>query len=1105
MRKNVLCCFTTFCALALLLGMSLVAPARAQEITGTIAGFVKDTSGAVVPGADVRVRNMATGLERQVSTSSEGEYTVTLLPVGMYEVLVEAPGFKKAAVRDIKLSVNDRLRIDVTLEVGQVTETIIVVGEVPAVQMETAEVGTVITGTLVKEMPLNGRSLYQLVALQPGVSAAGALISGRVGVGLDNLASVNINGARASQNNWLIDGADNVDTGSNLAVINYISVDSVAEFKILRGNYSAEFGRSAGGQINVVTKSGTNSFHGGAFEFWRNDIMDARNFFSTLDRDRDGKADPALLRYHNFGWNLGGPIKRDKLLFFFNQEVRRVRTVRGGGVVITRVPTERQRRGDFSEFPSVVIRDPLTGQPFPGNVIPADRIDANARALLSVFPLPNSDPAVLGGNRNFSAAAPSGRNYREELIRVDYNITDRHKVFGRFIHDSIPSTEPFGEIFGTNNAAFPGVADTKTNIPGRNLVAEWNWIASPTLVNNVAFNYSRGAIVSEITGRASRRAAGVNIPEIFPENPAGVLPGISFGSGGYGGFNFFGPYDNNYGSYRVKDTLSLVRGRHAIKMGVLLSWEFKNENAASGTNGAFVFPGTSSATYTSTGDAFADFLLGRASSYSESDIDITSHLRYDMYEAFIQDDWKATPNLTLNLGLRWSFIRPPYDTKNVLTNFDPTRFNPARAYQIDSAGNRVPGTGDPLNGLVIAGRNSPFGRRVVDSHWDTFGPRFGFAWDPFGTGKTAIRGGYGIYFDRTLVGIALQNAFINPPFVTTAEFLAAGAAGTPTLANPSGGAQRNQEIIVRSLISMSPEFLVPTVQHWSFGIQRELWWGIAVDASYVGNHGTHLLRAVRINQTPPGTPSPPAANARFRGWGTITERQTSASSRYDSFQLGLNKRFSQGLQFGIAYTLSKVITDSPDDRTTIAQDVQNLRLDRALASYDKTHIFVANFLYELPFFRQARRAVYNILGGWQVGGIARGESGTPLTITISPNRANSFFGAAQRPDLVGDPRGPRTVRQWFNTAAFALPALNTFGNAGRGIVRGPGLHLWDLSIYKRFRVTESVGMQFRAEFFNAFNHTNFSGVGTVLGTPTFGQVTSALSPREVQLGLRIDF
>jgi len=906
-----------------------------------------------------------------------------------------------------------------------------------------------------------------------------------------------------------------VDTGSNLAVINYISVDSVAEFKILRGTYSAEFGRNGGGQINVITKSGTNSYHGGLFEFWRNDIMDARNFFSTLKRKGTvipraalpgEKADAALLRYHNFGWNIGGPIKKDKLFFYYNQEVRRVRTIRGGGILTTRVPTAKQRQGDFSEFPDVVIRDPLTGQPFPGNIIPSNRLDPNAIALLSVFPLPNGDPAILGGRRNFQAQAPSGRNYREELIRVDYNLSESHKFFARWVRDKIPSTEPFGEIFGSNFAAFPGIADTKTTIPARNVVAEWNWIASPTMVNNLAFNYSRGGIFSEITGKASRNIPGFKVPELFPENPGNILPGISFGgAGGYGGFDFFGPYWNSYGSKRIKDTLSIVKGKHSLKMGYLYSWEFKNENAASGVNGAFYFPGTSSATFTSTGDAFADFLLGRASSYTEKDIDITSHLRYQMHEAFIQDDWKAKPNLTLNLGVRWSFIQPPYDTNDLLTNFDPTLFNPARAYQISSANVRIPGTGDPLNGIYIAGKNSPYGRRIVASHPDTFGPRFGFSWDPFKDGKTAIRGGYGMYFDRTLVGIALQNAFVNPPFVTQATFDAAGAAGTPTLSNPSGGARRDPEAVLPSLISMSPNFLVPTVQHWSLGIQRELWWGVAVDASYVGNHGTHLLRAVRINQTPPGATAPTNLFAPFRGWGTITERQTSAGSRYDSFQLGIAKRMSKGFQFGAAYTLSKVITDSPDDRSTIAQDVRNLRADRAIADYDKTHIFVMNWIYEFPFFKTARKALYNVLGGWQLGGIYRAESGTPRTVFISPNRANSFFGGSQRPDLIGNPRGPKTIDRWFNTDAFALPALNTFGNAGRSLFRGPGLNLCDISVYKNFRVTESVRMQFRAEFFNAFNHTNFSGVGTTFASATYGRLTSALGPREIQLGLRLDF
>jgi Carboxypeptidase regulatory-like domain/TonB-dependent Receptor Plug Domain len=1089
----------------------MIASFNAQETTGTITGLIKDLTGAVIPDVEVRIRNAATGLERRVTTGSEGDYTATQLPIGRYEVVVERAGFKKFTAKGIALSVNDRLRLDVVLELGEVTEVVEVQAVVSAVQSETAEVGTVITGRQVVDMPLNGRSLYQLVALQPGVSASSALVSGRVGVGLDNLASVNVNGARASQNNWLIDGADNVDTGSNQGTINFIGIDNVSEFKILRGNYSAEFGRNTGGQINVVTKSGTNEFHGGLFEFWRNNLFDARNFFSVLDRNGDGKADPALLRYHNFGWNLGGPIKKDKLFFYYGQELRRVRTVRGAGVVNTRVPTALQRQGDFSEFSDVIVRDPLTGQQFSYqgrlNVIPPDRLDPNALALNAVFPLPNASAAVLGGRRNFSSAAPGGRNYREELVRVDYEVSNAHRVFGRWVRDTIPSTEPFGEVFGTNNASFPGVAETKTNIPARNVVGEWTWIPSGTVINNVAFNYSRGGIFSEITGSAGRNIQGLNVPELFAQNPGNLLPGIFFGGAGeYGTFDFFGPYDNSYGSKRIKETLSIVKGKHALKMGYLFSHEFKNENAASGVNGAFTFPGTNSATFTSSGDAYADFLLGRASQYTEKDIDITSNLRYDMHEAFVQDDWKALSNLAFNLGVRWSYILPPTDTQDLLTNFDAARFDPARAYQIAADGSRVPGTGNPMNGLYQAGKDSPYGRRIVASHADTFGPRFGFSWDPFRSGKTAIRGGYGIYFDRTLVGIALQNAFVNPPFVTQSTFLAAGAAGSPTLSNPAGGAQRNQEAIVPTLISMSPDFSVPTVQQWSFGVQRDLPWKLAVDASYAGHHGTHLLRAVRINQTPAGTTSTPTnAFATFRGYGMITERQTSAGSRYDSFQLGVSKRMSKGVQFGLAYTLSKVITDSPDDRTTIAQNLKNLRADRAIASFDKTHIFVTNYIWELPFFRDADKLVYNLLGGWQIGGIYRAETGTPLTVTIAPNRANSFFGGGQRPDLIGNPEGSHTIEQWFNPAAFALPALNSFGNAGRSLMRGPGLNLCDLSIYKNFRISEAVRVQFRGEMFNAFNHTNFSGVGTTFAATTYGRVTSALEPRQVQFGVKLNF
>ena len=540
----------------------------------------------------------------------------------------------------------------------------------------------------------------------------------------------------------MIDGADNTDAGSNLGLINFVNMDAVAEVKILRSNYSAEFGRTGGGQVNVVTKSGTNAFTGTGFWFLRRDGLDASPFFGTLDADKNGKRDAAPLTYDNYGYTIGGPILKDKLFFFWGHEFRSWERPFGTGVINTRVPTVKQRNGDFTEF-SVTIVDPLTGQPFPGNVIPANRIDPTAKSLLSLFPDPNADANVLGGNRNYSTSAVTAVDFREELVRMDYRLSAAHLVYGRFIHDTLPSDQAFGEVFGSQQASFPGIASLDSNQPGRGFVGAWNWVLSSNMFNEAAYQYSRGAILSELNGTYQRN---ISIPKIYTGSPGDeILPGISFGAGGYGGWNFFGPYDNTYGSHRIKDTLTWIKGNHSIKGGFLFSWEFKNENAASGTNGAFNFPGSSTAgVFTSTGDAFADFLLGRANWYSETNIDIMSHLRYQMYEAFVQDDWKVKPNLTLNVGLRWSWIRQPVDTDDLLTNFDPAAFDRSKAYQISSGNVRVKGTGDQLNGMIIAGQNSPYGRRIVESPWASFGPRAGFAWDVAGDGRTAVRGGYGI-------------------------------------------------------------------------------------------------------------------------------------------------------------------------------------------------------------------------------------------------------------------------------------------------------------------------------------------------------------------------
>ena len=1075
-------------------------PASAQEITGTITGITRDASGLAVPGVTVTAVNVGTGARFTQVTDSTGVFVFPLLQIGRYEVVAELQGFKRFVRSDLQLAVNDRLRVDVTLQPGAVEETITVTAASPVVQTQSSDVSTLINSTQVEHMPLNGRNLISLVAMQPGVASN---LPSTLGVGLQSLQLVYVNGQRASQNNWMIDGADNNDAGSNLGLINYVNIDAVSEVKILRANYNAEFGRSGGGQVSVVTKSGSNRLQGSAFEFVRNDAFDARNAFSFIDFDGDGKPDPAPLRYNNFGGTVGGPIQRNRLFFFFAEELRRMKIVRGGGVASTRVPTDRQRNGDFSEFATVII-NPFTGQPFSGNQIPSNMIDPLARAILDKFPRPNADAAILGGNRNFSAATAQRRNFREELARVDYRVSAAHSVFGRFINDTIPSEEPFGEIFGSNNAAFPGVANTKTDKPGRGFVGTWTWVVGPTMLNEVSYNYSRGGIFSEMTGAFQRTGS---VPKVFTGTPGdSVAPGIAFGSGGYGGFNFFGPYDNTFGSHRVKDTLTKNMGRHALKFGFLYSFEFKNENGASGTNGAFTFPGTSSATFTSSGDAFADFLLGRASVYTENNIDITSHLRYEMYEAFAQDDWQVRPNLTLNLGVRWSVIRPPYDTENVLTNFDPGVFNPARAYEISGA-SRVPGTGDPLNGLVIAGQNSPEGRRVAPTHWNTFGPRLGFAWDVFGNGRTAVRGGYGIYYDRTLVGIFLQNAFVNPPFAFQARFDAAGAAGHPTLSNPRGGTARNNEAVVPGLIATAPDFKVPTTHQFSIGVQRELPFNFNVDVGYVGTRGRNWLRPYDINKTPPGTTGNQLLARPFRGYSNITFRDTSAKAEYDSLQVSVVRRFLRGLQIGANYTLSRAEGDASSDRNAgdLAQDPNNLAAEWGPMDYDRTHILGVHYVWELPFLRNASRLLYNVAGGWEISGSTRLASGTPLTITQVANTANAFGGGAMRPNLNGDPEGPRTVAQWFNTAAFVQPPANQYGNSPRGVVRGPGSNVTDLGIFKNFRVREGIRLQYRLELFNAFNRVNLTSVGTGLGNPNFGQVTAAGEPRTIQMGIKVGF
>jgi hypothetical protein len=1086
---------------ALVLSTVAVSSLHAQEITGAIGGSVTDPSGAAIPGVSVSARNVGTNATQTVVTNESGVYTFSLLQIGTYEVTAELSGFKRFVRTGLALSVNDRLRVDVKLETGNIDEAITVVGQTPVIHVQDSTIGTLIPGSQVERMPLNGRNVIQLVAMQPGVSST---LPSTMFPGLGQLTNVYVNGSRASQNNWMVDGVDNNDAGSNLSVINNVNVDAVAEVNILRSNYSAEFGRNAGGQVNVITKAGANDFHGSLFEFMRDDRLDASPFFGTFDRDGDGKKDPLPLDYNNFGGTFGGRVIPDRLFFFWGEEFRRIRTIRGNGHNDTRTPTDLQRRGNFSELSTPIV-DPLTGQPFPGNIIPSSRLDPVAVQLASHFPQPNADPNVLGGRRNFSAETPSKRDFRQELLRVDYRLSDTQTAYVRFINDTIPSTEPFGEVFGTNRAQFPNIASTETDNPGRSLLANWTWIASPTILLEVGYMYARGAIFSSITGDAGRDVAA---PKVFSGNPGdGLLPGINFGTTEYGGWDFFGPYDNTYGSHRARANMTKAQGAHSLKAGVLFSWEFKNENNAAGTNGLFTFPGTSSATYASAGDAFADFMLGRAASYTETNIDIASHLRFQSYELYAQDDWRIAPRVTLNLGVRYSLIMSPTDTNNVLTNFDPSRFDPSRAYRIDASGQRVAGTGDPLNGIIVAGQSSPYGERVTRTDKTNIGPRVGFAWDLTGDGKTSVRGGYGLYYDRTLVGTALQNAFVNPPFAFQAVFNSS-LASAPLLANPQAGTARNNEVLVPALIALDPNYKTPRTHQFSVGMQRELPGRMALEVAYVGGQGRNLLQTVDINKTPPGTSGVTNQARPFIGYSTISMRQTTAAASYNSLQTSLQKRFERGLQFTLNYTWSKAVSDSSSDRNAgdTVQDPSNLKADRAVTAYDRTHIFGAHYVWELPFLRAGvSRLLYNVAGGWDIAGSTRMYTGLPLTVTTTTNFANAFNATNHRPDLVGDPDGPGTVEQFFDTAAFQNGAANSYGNAPRSVVRLPWGNVTDLSLFKNFDTGTRVNIQFRAEAFNVFNRTTFTAAGTMLGNATFGRLTTAAEPRLVQLGIRATF
>jgi hypothetical protein len=1143
----------------------------AQGITGDLAGTVKDTNGAAVAGATVTVTNSDTKLVvRTVTTNDAGEYSVPLLPSAFYDITIEAPSFKKHIDERVRLNVNEHRRADVTLEAGNVSETVTVTAAPLQVNTQNAAASEVISGTQVRELSLNNRNWVQLITLSPGVSAniADQIYVGSTNPnGQSNALQIAVNGVRSSSNTYTVDGADTTDRGANLTVQTYPSVDSIAEFSILRSLYPAETGRSAGGQVNVVTKSGTNEFHGDLFEFVRNDRLNANTFLinrtAPLGVDSNGKAKRPPFRYNNFGGTIGGPVylprfgegghnyfKPKDTFFFYSQEMRRVIVY---PTFTSTVPTAGLRQGIF---PQPVCIGPVAnpcgtilpaGTPLPQNLY-SPLATAYVQDIYNKLPL----PADAAGNLFFPTRGVF--NFTQELVRIDHKFSDKLSAYYRFENDSIPTIDPNG-TFGQGGGQ-PFVATAQTNSPGRTHIGRVTWVQSPTTVWEFGASYSWGDVPSQIIGLLN----AANSPDVAARTPAfpfvntrGRVPDVT--GNGFTTLTAFGPYSDFSFNKAAFITLSKVFGPHTTKYGFNISRIRKHENSLGGFNqgryGAVSTSPTRPTGTSTTNQLWANFLLGNFQTFTQNQFDLTADLRATDLEGFAQDEWRYKPNITVYYGVRFSRFGQPWDGNGRMTSFDPQFFNPSQAFQVSGNGNRVPGTGNPENGIIVNSQVSvpgatvsPFGKSVAPTR-NNFAPRVGIAWDPFKKGTTSIRAGYGIYYDQLSFSFEETDLVArNPPFQQQIIINPA------TLDNPLAGATTVSNA-VQDVGGIDPNYKTPYVQSWSLDVQHQFGPKTLVTVGYFGSKGTHLSGLIDANLLPPGfaltqtcatnlttgpatipcqspgqvftTTSATAAGSEivlnqirpFRGYGAVRLLVTEFDSNYHSLQITARRRFARDSQINLAYTWSRNMTDSQNESATAPQNPYNLRAEYARANLDRRHVLSINYIYELPFFRGRTDFAGKALGGFQISGITYYFTGLGFSPSTSSNdpAGLGLLGSspsAARPDLICDPNAnaPHTFLQWFNTACFANPpaGVNRVGNAGRNTINGPSTTRFDATLAKNIHFSESKSLQLRWEVFNIFNHTNFTTfASTNVTSASFGLISGVRDPRTMQLGIKFLF
>ncbi|MGH9406160.1 MAG: carboxypeptidase regulatory-like domain-containing protein [Terriglobia bacterium] len=1064
-------------ALAALFVMAC-AGAQAQIRTqASLSGYVSDPSGAMIPNATVSVINSQTGVANVVHSNSSGYYYVPSLNPGTYKIDVKAAGFKSVMQTGYVINVGDHASLDFHLAVGSIAQTVTVAGQISHLQTNTAEISDVIAGSQIQQLAVNGRNFMTMAKLVPGAAAA----PGNTGLG--HLANdIAFNGGRTEESTYYLDGAWDNDPGSKTSLDTSPAIAAVSEFRVVTSNYSAEYGGAGAAVVNVDIKSGTNQFHGEGYEFLRNDALDAPQLFV--------KNTPPL-KLNDFGFTVGGPIKKDKLFFFYSSEWRRQEA---GAAFSTHTPTAAELAGDFSQFTSVLpkggtLKVPSGVSPscISGTDVNPKCFDPQAVVLAQSGIFPGvTNPSSF---QDYQAAPSLPTNFNQELFRIDYNLSSKLKLMGHYIQEGY-DLNPGVSMWSNDN--FPTVS-TNFQVPSKNLVVQLTQFINPKMFNETEFGYSDDSDIGNPVG-TYKKPSGLTIPEVYPQNPDNRIPSLQF-SQGYGSYDVaYWPYQLTSPIRTYQDTFTQILGRHTLKYGAVYQYDMKNQPAQIRTQGQFNFNGEF------TGNSLADFLLGLPSSYSETNLMLTGFWRYHQLEAFVQDDFKVSPRLSLSLGVRYFYIPHLYTTNNEITNFVPSTWSASQAPKLDSKGNIVPGTGSLTNGLVQAGHG--ISRSLVNSYHNDFGPRFGFSWDPTGRGNTVLRGGYGITYFR-VQGNDSYNILGNPPFATTFGVTA------PPLDNPAGGAAA--PITPSSLLALDQNYYVPMVQQYSLGVQRLLPADSMLTVSYVGSHGDHLQSEIDLNQPLPyqnfefnpilnASGTPENIYRPYQGWGTIDFITPGANSVYNSLQVEYEKQMARNFRFQASYTWSK----SEDDASSYNNQPQNA-YDRnanwAVSDYDRPQMLVFNYIYDLPFFRGERGVRGEALGGWELAGVTTYESGTPLTIGLT----GSNHGLASRPNVNGQRLVLGSIPEWFDTAIYSVPAPGFFGNSGRNVIRGPALGEWDISLYKQFAFSERAHLQLRIESFNAFNHTNLSGVSTSLGSGSFGQVTSALSPRIFQLGARLMF